>query len=1232
MLYDGTAWVDLGLPDISPSDAFQVCLASDANGNIYVGYTDNSTFPTAGKMTVKRMCMPPYVYGLPGTSCSCNITLEANFMGAVSYQWYNSGTAISGATSSTYNVPGAGGTYTVSATNSIGCTSTSTEPQVVGPLTVPTPAISPTGSASFSGNALTVNPANPAYGYQWYNGSTPVSQPWTNVGNADFSVEDVGNMSLALYSVNGTTVPVVAYGYNGETSSYITAEQCTSSTSSWTAIGSPLATTATTFVSLAVSSSGTPYVAYVDLSEQANVLTPSGGGWTALGGADFTRTFMPSGSYVGYNSLAINSSGVPYFAFCWTNEELDGSPGGLVLKYNSGSWTSIGSGLVPTNTNPAFIDLALNSSSVPYVVYVSGFGEGGANSVTVMKNTGSWAPVGSANFSAYGAAYTSIALSSCGTPYVAFSDGAGFGGSGSGKLSVMMYTGTGTTGWQYVGSQAFSTGQVYGTSIAIDPSSGIPFVSYYDAVTGTNVVWFNGTSWVNLGASGFANNGVWPGLPLALDANGNAYIAYSDGANGYEANVLINNQQTYTPTSSGSYTVEAYNSGNGCSSTPSTSAATAVTVQTSVYISSALEPSYPAGGSITINYIAVGSYTAGNIFTAQLSDASGSFNSPSTIGSVTSTTSGTISATIPTSVPDGSNYQIRIVSSTPSTSGPASSAITICASCRMALSFSSGDRVKVANNSAYNFGTGNFTLEAWVNLPSSETYTNPSIVSNRSSGTNGLLFAFASYNNTDNDLNAFVLQINGTNYYSDLFNNIDDNTCHHVAVTRASGAITFYLDGVAVGTATSTASLSSTYPLFIGFDTVDGGSDSYLGTLDDIRIWNIAESAATIAANMTVIVPGNSSGLVGYWDFNEPSGNIVYDQSSTANNGSFETSAPSRVTGKCFIPTLESGLVFNGANGGTRATVPNNSNYNFGSGTFTLEAWVNTSSQSGTAPGIASTRTSTGNGFLFSTLSGNDLLLQMGGTNYYSHGFTNIEGTGCNHIAVASTGAGALQFYLNGSALGGTIPCSTSVSSTGNLYIGYDEVNTNVLNGNINEFRIWNTTRTAAQIADNMTTVFPAGTSNLVGYWRFNEIGDQTIYDQSSTANNGYLGTSPNNYTSYNPTRTSTACYSGDRLSDSQETVHYTPIDSSNFTTTNTVKIYPNPSPGVVNIQISATTQPTDLTIVIYNSVGQQVYSNNAPTGGNKPFKADLSNQPAGLYVVQVTVSGEAISQKVIIE
>jgi len=81
--------------------------------------------------------------------------------------------------------------------------------------------------------------------------------------------------------------------------------------------------------------------------------------------------------------------------------------------------------------------------------------------------------------------------------------------------------------------------------------------------------------------------------------------------------------------------------------------------------------SYCAGTAVSVPYTigGSGSFNGGNIFTAELSDALGDFSAPTNIGTLASTTSGTIAATIPGPTPTGSWYRIRVVASNPAVIG-----------------------------------------------------------------------------------------------------------------------------------------------------------------------------------------------------------------------------------------------------------------------------------------------------------------------------------------------------------------------------------------------------------------------------------------------------------------------------------------------------------------------------------------------------------------------------------
>jgi hypothetical protein len=73
---------------------------------------------------------------------------------------------------------------------------------------------------------------------------------------------------------------------------------------------------------------------------------------------------------------------------------------------------------------------------------------------------------------------------------------------------------------------------------------------------------------------------------------------------------------------------------------------------------------------ISIPFTASGTFTSGNVFTAQLSGSTGSFTSPTTIGTLSSTaTSGTITSSVALPNTPGTAYRIRVISSTPAATG-----------------------------------------------------------------------------------------------------------------------------------------------------------------------------------------------------------------------------------------------------------------------------------------------------------------------------------------------------------------------------------------------------------------------------------------------------------------------------------------------------------------------------------------------------------------------------------
>lgn len=77
-----------------------------------------------------------------------------------------------------------------------------------------------------------------------------------------------------------------------------------------------------------------------------------------------------------------------------------------------------------------------------------------------------------------------------------------------------------------------------------------------------------------------------------------------------------------------------------------------------------------AGQAINVGYTGDGPANAGNVFTAQLSNSAGSFASPVSIGTLSSTAAaGSISCVIPGGTAQGTGYRIRVISSNPALTG-----------------------------------------------------------------------------------------------------------------------------------------------------------------------------------------------------------------------------------------------------------------------------------------------------------------------------------------------------------------------------------------------------------------------------------------------------------------------------------------------------------------------------------------------------------------------------------
>lgn len=180
------------------------------------------------------------------------------------------------------------------------------------------------------------------------------------------------------------------------------------------------------------------------------------------------------------------------------------------------------------------------------------------------------------------------------------------------------------------------------------------------------------------------------------------------------------------------------------------------------------------------------------------------------------------------------------------------------------------------SNGRLNLGTGDFVMEAFIKsnvtnlnhnhqaILSKRTWANPG-----SPEADGFLFGIWG---TTGQL---FMQMKGTpnirNYSSP---SVLDGKCHHVAVRRSAGVISFFIDGAPVGNGdfTNNRDISTEGSLRIGYNHVS--HLPFNGYVMCVRIWNRALS------NNDILYLFNKKfntlfGLVGNWDMNDLDGSLT---------------------------------------------------------------------------------------------------------------------------------------------------------------------------------------------------------------------------------------------------------------------------------------------------------------------------------------------------------------------
>jgi hypothetical protein len=373
--------------------------------------------------------------------------------------------------------------------------------------------------------------------------------------------------------------------------------------------------------------------------------------------------------------------------------------------------------------------------------------------------------------------------------------------------------------------------------------------------------------------------------------------------------------------------------------------------------------------------------------------------------------------------------------------------------------------------SGTNPGSGNFTIEAWVFIEAPSTLQT-SIFYNDSSS---YLEVFA-VNTTDQNNFYALMGSNGTanggnsGFYST--GSFSPNTWTHLAYVRNSGVITIYINGVAGGTLTNSHTFRGLSRIGVARYADSNNYYPFKGTISNLRVTNTAVYTSGFTPATTPLTAISGTSLL-TCQSNRFIDNSTNNFTLTLNGTPLvQQFSPFNPTASYTSATIAGSGYFDGS--GDYLTT--SSSQVIPTGSFTLEAWVYTTSANSVNKNIISQGSAGNSGRTALSIESSAWWFQIGG-DYVNNG-TPILGQ-WNYVAMTFNGS-TIEGYVNGVSQGSVARSGNAQNTT--LSIGRDWLGS-VWNGYISSVRISNTVRTVTSIptspfSSDGNTVFLANFTN----------------------------------------------------------------------------------------------------------------------------------------------------------
>ena len=375
-----------------------------------------------------------------------------------------------------------------------------------------------------------------------------------------------------------------------------------------------------------------------------------------------------------------------------------------------------------------------------------------------------------------------------------------------------------------------------------------------------------------------------------------------------------------------------------------------------------------------------------------------------------------------------------------------------------------GDFLSVADHADFEFGSGDFTMEAWIYLTGYSNsyggYYAGGIMGKDSASNRSLTFSVVATSNSYTGLQLYLFN-GGTSYSTIGTASMGLNQWYHVAATRASGTVKLFLNGTQIQSGTNSTNIdNTTSPFVVGASSSFSNYEYRLnGNISDARVvkgtavytGNFTPPTAPLTAvtNTKLLVQSTDAGII--------------DKSQTANfvalNGGTKSS-----TG--YTKYLSSSMYFDGVD--DTITVPQ---IDIKAGEdFTIECWHYLTSRTDSYPALFGNYSTWGTGGLglfadHSSYSGGYQVAHNG-----TFPFLNIGTVTYNqwvHVALVRNGT-TMTLYVDGTSAGSGTSGSVALPGVGTSFmIGRSSDNADGhIQGYLSDFRI---TQGLARYTSNFT-------------------------------------------------------------------------------------------------------------------------------------------------------------------